>query len=211
MRGGRFSIALCGTVLLGAFVAAPAGSIEVFGTLPPPEYGKTVNVGPVSGVVRVRLPGGEKSFVLSSELQVQVGAIIDTSEGRVRLTSAKGPGGGPSQSADFFEGRFKVLQPRGGSPVTVLKLANPVVCGNKSSRASASHSRPRGLWGSGTGNFRSEGRHGSATVRGTIWWAQDRCDGTKFKVKRGVVAIRDFTNHTTVKLHKGETYLAPVG
>jgi hypothetical protein len=95
-----------------------------------------------------------------------------------------------------------------------MKLLNELSCGGgKKGRPAASASRRHGhgLWGSGKGNFRSEGRHGSATVRGTIWWAQDRCDGTKFKVKRGVVTIRDFTNHKTLKLHKGETYLAPVG
>jgi hypothetical protein len=197
----------------GTVFVAEAGNdrIQVFGKLPAPEYGKAVNVGPVSGVVRVRVPGGKGFFVLASEQQIPVGAIVDTTRGRVRLVSAKNGGGG-SQSADFFDGTFKVLQPRGGKPVTVLKLQNPVLCGKTTHlRATASRSRSHGLWGSGKGNFRSEGRHGSATVRGTIWWAQDRCDGTKFKVKRGVVTIRDFTNHRTLKLHRGETYLAPAG
>jgi hypothetical protein len=146
-------------------------------------------------------------------MQIPLGAIIDTSNGRVRLTAAKGPGGG-EQTADFFDGRFRVLQTTHGKPITVMKLLNELSCGGgKKGRPAASASRRHGhgLWGSGKGNFRSEGRHGSATVRGTIWWAQDRCDGTKFKVKRGVVTIRDFTNHKTLKLHKGETYLAPAG
>lgn len=196
----------------GTVYVADSGNdrIEAFGRLPAPEYGKTVNVGPVSGTVRVRMPDRKGFFVLSSELQVPVGAILDTTRGRMRLTSAKNGGGG-SQGADFFDGTFKVLQPLGGRPVTVLKLQNPVSCRTGHPRATASGSRSHGLWGSGKGNFRSEGRHGSATVRGTIWWAQDRCDGTMFKVKRGVVTIRDFTNHRTLKLHRGETYLAPAG
>ena len=162
-----------------------------------PQYGKTVNVGPVSGIVRVKLPGAQEFFVLGTEQQLPVGAIIDTSHGRVRLTSAKGPGGG-AQSADFFSGAFRVLQPQGGKPITVLKLDEPGRLRRRAThRASGRLARTedRGLWGSGKGNFRSEGKHGSATVRGTIWWAQDRCDGTLFKVKRGVVTIRDFTNH----------------
>ena len=33
------------------------------------------------------------------------------------------------------------------------------------------------LWGSGKGKFRTDGKYSSATVRGTIWLVQDRCDG----------------------------------
>jgi hypothetical protein len=48
-------------------------------------------------------------------------------------------------------------------------------------------------------------------VRGTIWWAQDTCKGTLFRVKRGVVTIKDFTSGRTLKLHAGQRYLAPNG
>jgi DNA-binding beta-propeller fold protein YncE len=197
------------------FVADAANTrIEVFGELPAPEYGKTVNVSVVSGKVLVKLPGSSKYIELAGEMQIPLGAILDTSNGRVRLTAAKGPSGG-EQTADFFDGLFRVLQTTHGKPITVMKLIASLHCGKggKGHRPAASLSRRHGhgLWGSGKGNFRSEGRHGSATVRGTIWWAQDGCDGTKFKVKRGVVTITDFTNHKTLKLHKGETYLAPAG
>ena len=73
----------------------------------------------------------------------------------------------------------------------------------------ASKKKGSRLWGSGKGNFRSEGRHGSATVRGTIWWAQDTCEGTLFKVRKGVVTIEDFTSGETLKLRAGQHYLAP--
>ncbi len=66
----------------------------------------------------------------------------------------------------------------------------------------------RHLWGSGHGKFRTEGNYGSATVRGTIWLTEDRCNGTFFKVKRGVVTIRDFTSNQTFPLPKGKTYFA---
>ena len=60
-------------------------------------------------------------------------------------------------------------------------------------------SKRRKLWGSGKGNFRTEGNNGSATVRGTIWLTEDRCDGsTFFKVRRGVVTIRDFDQQQTL-------------
>lgn len=199
----------------GKIFVADAGNdrIEVFGELPAPEYGKTVNVSVVSGTVLVKLPGADKYIELTTEMQIPVGAIIDTSSGRVRLTAAKGPGGG-EQTADFFDGRFRISQTKHGKPITVAKLLSSLHCkGGKGHRPAASLPRRhgRGLWGSGHGNFRTEGNHGSATVRGTIWWVQDGCNGTKFKVKRGVVTIKDFTNHKTLKLHKGQTYLAPAG
>ena len=51
----------------------------------------------------------------------------------------------------------------------------------------------RKLWGSGSGNYKTVGSHGAATVRGTIWLVSDRCDGsTHFKVKKGHVVVRDF-------------------
>jgi DNA-binding beta-propeller fold protein YncE len=181
------------------------------GGLPAPAYGKTVNLSLVSGIVKVKLPGSKKFVLLTADQQIPVGTIIDARKGKVLLTSAKGPGGG-TQSAVFFSGVFKVLQPKKGKPITVLKLQDPPVCGTtKHLMATASKKKGSGLWGSGKGNFRSEGKHGSATVRGTIWWAQDICDGTLFKVKKGVVTIKDFTSGKTLKIHAGQKYLAPAG
>jgi DNA-binding beta-propeller fold protein YncE len=200
----------------GKVFVADAGNdrIQVFGKLSKPRYGKSVNLGVVSGVVRVHLPGSTKFTVLATDQQLPVGTIVDASHGRVRLSSSKGPGGG-TQSADFFSGAFRVLQPKGGKPITVLKLENGLVCpigkGKRELGGGLARSRNRGLWGSGKGNFRSVGKHGSATVRGTIWWAQDTCKGTLFRVKRGVVTIKDFTSGKTLKLHAGQRYLAPNG
>ncbi len=184
--------------------------IQVFGKLPKPRYGKAVNVGVVSGIVRIRLPGSRKFILLGTEQQLPVGTIIDAGRGRVRLSSAKGPGGG-TQTADFYAAAFRVLQPKGGRPLTVLKLKTSLACGKTKHLRSSRRSKNRGLWGSGKGNFRSEGRHGSATVRGTIWWTADTCRGTLFKVKRGVVTIRDFSKHRKLKLRRGQRYLAPNG
>ena len=64
-------------------------------------------------------------------------------------------------------------------------------------RVRAVHRSGRRLWGSGKGNFRTEGQYGAATVRGTIWLTEDRCNGTFFKVKRGAVTIRDFNGNRT--------------
>ena len=47
------------------------------------------------------------------------------------------------------------------------------------------------LWGNGKGRFRTNGKYSAATVRGTIWLTEDRCDGTLTTVKRGTVSVRD--------------------
>jgi hypothetical protein len=196
--------ALCGASLL----VSAAGAVES-ARLPVPSYGRTVNLIPVGGTVGVRLPGAGAERLPRRGLQVPLGTVVDTRSGRVRLTSARSTGGS-LQTADFFSGRFEVLQTPTGPPVTVAKLVSEPACGHRGRPgAAASRSSDDGLWGSGHGSFRTQGRHGSATVRGTIWWVQNRCDGTLFRVKRGVVTIRDFTKHTTVIVRQGSRYLAP--
>ncbi len=68
----------------------------------------------------------------------------------------------------------------------------------------------RRLWGHGSGDFRTAGRRSSATVRGTWWLVEDRCDGTLTRVKTGRVDVRDFRLKKTIKLRssKRSFYLA---
>ena len=61
----------------------------------------------------------------------------------------------------------------------------------------------RRLLGSGKGRFTTRGRDSSATVRGTKWLIEDRCDGTFTKVLRGIVKVSDFRTHKTVNVHAG--------
>ena len=58
------------------------------------------------------------------------------------------------------------------------------------------------------GKYRTRGRHSAATVRGTDWTIDDRCDGTLTKVRRGTVKVRDFGLHKTVIVRAGDRYLA---
>jgi hypothetical protein len=64
------------------------------------------------------------------------------------------------------------------------------------------------LWGNGKGKFRTNGKYSAATVRGTIWLTQDRCDGTLTTVKRGSVSVRDLRRHKTITVKAGHSYLA---
>ena len=94
------------------------------------------------------------------------------------------------------------------STLTDLRLEGGKSCGGGRSGKVARRAGRR-LWGHGKGRTRTSGNNGSGTVRGTFWLTEDRCDGTLFKVRQGVVAVRDFTRHRTVVLHAGQQYLAP--
>ena len=174
-----------------------------------PENGETLAVEPVSGTVYVKLPGQKKQVKLTEGMLIPVGSIVDATKGKVTLTSANKAG--ETQTAVFFGGRFLVAQ-RDGSGLVTLKLRGGNFKGCKqasgSSAAASAARKGRRLWGSGKGRFRTEGNHGSATVRGTIWLTEDRCNATFFKVRQGVVTIRDFDNNETFPLGKGKSYLA---
>lgn len=68
--------------------------------------------------------------------------------------------------------------------------------------------RRRRLWGNGRGRFRTRGRHSSASVRGTWWLTEDRCDGTLTHVRRGKVRVRDVRRPKTVTVKARHRYLA---
>ena len=192
-----------GTYIYRVRAIDPAGNVDptpatqAFTVVePPPVYATSINVDPISGSVKVREPGRRKFVVISSETHLKIGSTIDASAGNLHLITEK-RAGGPVQSADFHSGVFKVTQPGKGKPVTVLDLVSELACSAKQS-ASASGAKGNGLWGSGHGHYRTVGNHGSATVRGTIWFTADLCEGTLFKVSRGVVLVRDFTENKTI-------------
>ncbi|HEY6731749.1 MAG TPA: CSLREA domain-containing protein [Solirubrobacterales bacterium] len=175
---------------------------------PTPENGESVVVTPKEGKVFVQRPGEKKPTLLKDGQEIPVGSIVDATRGKVTLTSINKAG--ETQTAVFFGGKFLVLQQE-GSGLVVLKLRGGNFNACKSARgsgASASGKSGRKLWGSGKGKFRTEGNNGSATVRGTIWLTEDRCSGTFFKVKQGVVTVRDFAAGKTFPLGKGKSYLA---
>ncbi|MFZ0040138.1 MAG: hypothetical protein WAK93_02440, partial [Solirubrobacteraceae bacterium] len=58
------------------------------------------------------------------------------------------------------------------------------------------------------GKFRTKGRYSAATVRGTDWFTEDRCDGTLTTVKRGSVNVQDFRTRKTIVLKAGHSFLA---
>jgi hypothetical protein len=146
---------------------------------PVPKLGKTVVLKPQSGTVIVK-PRGHRQFKLRKATAVPTGSKIDTTRGKVKLTSALGSR--RTQSGSFSQGAFIVTQRKGDS-LTDLELT-----GGDFSICSAAHAagtqltaaanRRRRLFGSAHGRFRTRGRNSSATVRGTEWLTEDRCTGT---------------------------------
>ncbi|HEY3542564.1 MAG TPA: DUF11 domain-containing protein [Gaiellaceae bacterium] len=66
----------------------------------------------------------------------------------------------------------------------------------------------RQLWGKAKGKFRTTAKYSSATIRGTTWGVQDRCDGTLTTALDDPVDVVDIALNKTVTITGGQTYLA---
>jgi hypothetical protein len=179
----------------------------------PPVLGESVNVAVRTGTVIVKTPGATGYVALSDAVALPVGSILDTREGSITLRSALPSG--KTQAAIFHGGLFEVRQPRGAGGVTELVLRGALTgCGHGAARAAATSKKkkrkpPRRLWGRDSkGNFRTRGGNSVATVRGTAWYVEDRCDGTLTRVSEGSVSVYDRGRHRTVLVRAGHSYLA---
>ena len=150
---------------------------------PAPEQGRSVVLEPVSGDVEVRAAGATRYRDLTARRRYPVGVTVDAQEGAVRLVVSRGAGS--VSKAVFSEGKFTVTQGRGDDPLVTLTLTGPSyadVC-DGATTARKRKRRVRRLWGDGKGSFRTSGRYSAATVRGTRWLTEDRCDGTVTRVR----------------------------
>jgi hypothetical protein len=181
-----------------------------------PTLGRTVGIHVVRGKVYVRKPGSRRFVRVTDDQVIRVGSLLDTRRGTIRLTTAL-PSAGATQSGDFFQGVFKVLQSRKKSAkgLTELRLTGGSFgsCGARGASSSAHAARAnkkkvRSLRGVAKGRFRTRGRNASATVRGTNWGTIDRCDGTLTQVRSGRVVVFDFVRKRTIVLRAGQSYLA---
>jgi DNA-binding beta-propeller fold protein YncE len=181
--------------------------------LQPPETGTSANVQPVDGTVKIKTPGSNQFIVLTDGSHIPIGSIIDVTKGTIDLTTTATDT--TTQTARFYAGVFKLTQPKSKNPVTELQLFGSnfkKACGTTGRRASASATKKkkvvRQLWGVGSGKFRTKGRYGSASIRGTQWLTQDRCDGTLIRVTEGTVTVRDLVKKKNVTVSAPKTYLA---
>ena len=163
-------------LLFLALAAAPAQAAA-----PKPKLGRTVVLKATAGEVIVKPRKGKRFKLKKNKLvAVGVGASIDTSNGKVKLTSAR-KAKGKFQSGEFSQGEFVVTQRKSDS-LTDLRLVGGdfSACNTASGKASAAARRKkrRRVFGRAHGRFRTRGRNSSATVRGTDWLTEDRCEGT---------------------------------
>jgi hypothetical protein len=168
-------------------------------------------------------PAGFKP--LKGAATLPVGTTLEATKGRVELVAAARTSGGQTIKAQFFDGRFvmrQIRQAKRGAKsrrlFTQLRLAGGKfrsICGTTASsdrslaaKKRRSKKKVRSLWGDGKGSFQTRGQGAAATVRGTRWLTQDRCDGTLVRVRRGRVDVRDFFKKRTVRLGPGQSYIA---
>jgi hypothetical protein len=191
--------------------SAPAAIPPIPG-LPDPVLGKTFNLIAIKQPVRVKVPGAKKFVPLTLPQQLRFGAIVDATRGRVRITIAGAKG--KFDTAEFYAGTFKITQRAKGSKLATLVLFGgrfkgcPRAPKPQLARKKSGSRVVRKLWGVGQGSFRTAGRFSSATIRGTTWLTEDRCNATLTRVTQGKVAVRDFVKRRTVIVRAGKRYLA---
>jgi len=194
-----------------------------------PIAGKTVVVRVVSGRVLISTPAGAAAYGpigrvgsaaakkfrrFKGSASIPVGSTLDTRAGKIEMTSAADLKGN-TQRAQFYAGIFTVRQKRTARPSTDLALESSSfakACGAVASRATAAKGKSRRvlgrLFGRGKGRYKTTANFSAASVRGTTWLTEDRCDGTLTKVTSGKVAVRDLAKNKTVTVTAGHSYLA---
>lgn len=187
----RLLVLLVSAALLGASAIPPsAGAIEA---VKRPKLGRSFVVSLVSGTVTVKKPGRARASRLSRRRTViPVGSTVNATKGKVRLVGAVRRSGG-SQAGVFYAGAFRATQARRDRAVIDLKLVGGNFSGCAASASAKGYvsvsKRVRRLYGNAKGNFRTRGGHSAATVRGTKWLTEDRCDSTRVAAEEGSVTV----------------------
>ncbi|HEX5923924.1 MAG TPA: hypothetical protein VFY45_08835, partial [Baekduia sp.] len=216
----------------------PPATPPVVGDTPPPGVtppvlGRTAVARPTSGTIRIRRPQTKAFVVLDDAESITLGTEVDSRKGTVALFFVTTKAG-RTASASIGEGRVLVTQPpeidRGQRPGR-LTLSGPLSrctakriavrpragrhIGPVVARAARTDSPPAGrrIKVRAKGRIKTQGRYGSAIVRGTRWIMVDRCasnpnPGTFVSVQEGIVAVRDFARRKSINVHRGERYLA---
>jgi streptogramin lyase len=135
---------------------------------------------------------------------------VDVTNGTLDLSTETGQltvfgGGGLTSKFQLVRASAKEL------PLVDLRLigGNFSACGSRTLAGQEKKRKPiRRLWGKGKGRFRTKGRFSSASVRGTTWLTEDRCDGTLTLVRQGVVSVYDQVKKKTITVRAGRSYLA---
>jgi Tol biopolymer transport system component len=185
---------------------------------PAPRTQQAFNARPIISGAQVDLPGPGGMQPLGTIRQLPIGTVVDATQGRIAATTTGNTQSKPVQTAEFYGARFVVTQQR--NTLTLMKLKRPTGCKKRKARKGAAAAAGpvarlsrgrRGLWGSGRGRFGTRGGRGAGTVRGTVWYVENRCNGsTLFRVAEGTVAVDDFGKKGKVNriLRAGGRYVA---
>lgn len=199
----------------GPAPSGPSGPSGPAGVEPSiePQLGSSVGVASARGVIRVRAKGSEAFTTLDAGSELPMGSEVDARAGALTLTSALPSG--EEQTGTFGGGRFVIQQGRRGYVDLFLRghFCKRPGAGRRGARpaaaAAAARKRGRRLWGRDKGGrFRTHGRNSHATVRGTRWSVEDRCDGTLTRVSDGAVVVSDLVRGKRKVVRAGERYLA---
>jgi hypothetical protein len=148
-------------------------------------------------------------------VSVPIGSIVDARKGTAAITTELDSG--KKQTGEFWGEKFKVRQPTEEGGLTEIRVRDakrncdgkPISAFDKIVSARKKKKRRNGLWGrDNKGRWRTHGRGSQATTRGTIWFSEERCDGTYTKVVEGSVLVRDHYLKRNVVVNAGENYLA---
>jgi hypothetical protein len=191
--------------------------------LPAPVLARTADIARVVGRVLVRLPGTRGFIPLAGARQIPYGTIVEARDGEVSITAAALHGG--TQTADFFDGQFRVSQGTNGRVVATLTGGDFSVCQRRARAASGgpahtSARRARGkhlasgthlarrLWATASGSFSTKANYATGAVQGAQWLTEDMCQGSLILATRESVVVTDLVRHRRVQLGVGHIYLA---
>ena len=179
-----------------------------------PKKNKQFAIAPTAGRISVNPPGPTGFQPLVEGVSVPIGSIVDARKGTAAITTELDSG--KKQTGEFWGEKFKVRQPTEEGGLTEIRVRDAIrACDGKAISAfdkvvsARKKKRSRGLWGRDTkGRWRTHGRGSQATTRGTIWFSEERCDGTYTKVIEGSVLVRDHYLKRNIVVNAGGTYLA---
>jgi hypothetical protein len=209
-----------GTVSVTSPPTEVVPAVQLNNTPPPPPavLDTSTDLAPVSGTILVELPGSTTFTPLAAGANVPLGSTINADNGVVSVTVALPQGG--SETGQFYDGEFVLTQSRSGTAIPILTGGTfngcpaPPHTGKKNGRASIASSTKkkttvvRQLWGNAHGDYTTKGRYGSASVSGTIWLVQDRCDGTYIEAtKDNVIVIAYAHAHKKYNIRQGHHIL----
>ncbi len=182
------------------------------GQLPPPVLAVSANIKRLTGNIYVKVPGSKKYVLLTPQMHIPFGTIIDARKGKVQVTTM-GPNG-KLQTIIFYAGIFKLTQSHNGIVYATLVGGSYKSCpivkkatSNADIAASRRKRVVRKLWAEGHGKYTTKGSYATGAVLGTRWLTEDLCEGTLIKVSTDKVAVTNLRNHHRVIVRAGHSIL----